>query len=431
MSLQPLSQTQCYFLGVMIDEGFNPTWQHVALSMRLRGRLDAGRVEDVAQQIATRHPLLATRLVYQGGEPFLAPARDPTAGCQLVDLAGAGARELDLYTARRVDEPFDLLDGPLWRLLVVAAGPEETILTFVCHHLVGDGIAAWILVKDFGALYFRTPLDPLPPLYAQFVADERELLLGPAGAARMEYWATALDGAQPRMAIEERPGSDELSSRETVGLLFADDVGEGLVAGARARRVTPLALLCAAMFSALKRASGQQDVLAASVTDIRGARYAGTVGTFSDLVLVRDAAGDDDEQARLKRLRNAFFDGWRCHLPIASLREQLPCFVDPGLTSGNPCDVFLNFIPVRTSSDWFSMLAPYGDYAPEYYALSERIGSPTRRFAPPLLFFSFVHAMQLSGWVDVHRSAALIALAQQVADELPAVATALAAAPTR
>jgi hypothetical protein len=146
-------------------------------------------------------------------------------------------------------------------------------------------------------------------------------------------------------------------------------------------------------------------------------------------MLVRDPPGDEHDPGRLARLRNGYFEGRRAHLPVAHLRERLPCFVDAGRTTTNPCDVFLNFVPVRTDSDWFTLLAPYEATEARYYPLANRIGAPSRRFAAPLLFVSFIHHIELSGSVEVHSADEIASLGRAVAAEIQSAATAFAAAP--
>lgn len=429
-TVSPLSETQRYFLEVIVDEGFDPSWQHICLAIRLTGSLDRARVQDVAARLAQRHPVLCTRLTYRDGEPCLAPCADPTTGCEVTVLQDATERELDLFASGRADAPFDLLSGPLWRLIAVSDGTHRTILAFVSHHLVGDGISAWTLVRDFGALYFGGELTPAPPSYAEFVAEEAALLHGPEAERRLAYWEALLADAQPRLPLPGRPGPGQLGTGRSAHLSLPQGSGGALVAHARARRVTPLALLCDATFSAVRQATTTPGLLAGMITDVRGARFASTVGAFSDLMLVRDQLSlGEAEDGQLARLRNEFFNGMRSHLPVGFLRRQLPALDPARIGPGNPCDLYLNFIPVRTSSDWFAMMEAYADHSPEYHALGHRIGSPSRRFHAPLYFFSFVHAMELAGWVDMQSNPHLEALNEAIVDALQESTTAVATPP--
>jgi hypothetical protein len=421
----PLSSTQRYFLDVIVDEGFDPSWQHICLTLRLDGRLDAERFQDAVAALGERHPILASRLGYVNGEPRLARAEDHGAASEFTVLEGADLRELDLWSSRRADAPFDVLTGPLWRVAAVSDGDGVTLLSFIGHHLVSDGMSSWTLVRDFGAVYSGGELAPAPPAYHEFVAEQEAFAATPEFDRRLEYWEDLLAGGRARIEFADRPSRDELGSGQTAPLRLGPGSGAGLIARARARRVTPLALLSDATFTAVREATGHDGLLAAVVTDIRGARYADTVGAFSDLMLIRDPVGSPaNGQEPLARLRNDFFRSWKAHLPIGRLRSRVSALAG---TAGNPCDLFLNFIPVRTSSDWFALLGPYGGLNPAYHALGHRIGSPSRRFHAPLYFVSFVHAMELEGWVAMQRNPGLRELNTRVAAALERTTTAATA----
>jgi hypothetical protein len=415
----PLGLTQRFFLGTIAEEGFDPTWQHVSLAIETGRELDASRVAEVVAALEARHPMLATRLAYRDGQPCLVDCSGSGRACQVLDLTAATDAEIGMCVAHHLDAPFDLLRGPLWRL-VVARGPRgRSVIVFVCHHLVGDGISTWILLKDFGRLYFGGELDPESEPYREFLRAEDELLESEAVAQRLEYWEGALANVEPRLRVD-RPPADELGVGEMLGLAFEEGAGAALMSNARARRVTPLSLLCGATLAAVKRAAAQQDMLCAVVTDTRGARFTRTVGAFSDLMLVRDPpAGAATESERLTALRNAFFKGWKHHLPIACLRERVPALTAKGPVT-NPCDVYLNFIPVKTSSDWWNLIAPYGDESLQFYVVQQRNPPPTRRMLGPLFFFNYLHARDLGGGVAVRRHDALEELNHAVVAEMRA-----------
>jgi hypothetical protein len=343
----------------------------------------------------------------------------------VLDLRDAGSDDFEIRLSRAVEEPFDLLDGPLWRL-VVALGPGgRNALSFVCHHLVGDIISTWILLKDFGVQYFGGELDPPTEPYAAFAAGQHALRDAPP-AAGLAFWEEYLDGAQPLLRAAGRPGARELAAGTVVPLPCDPVDARALLAKARRMRVLPLSLLTAMTMGGLRRASGQDDLVCGVVTDARGSRFARTVGTFSELMFLRERDGGADERARLATLRNAFFAGYRHHLPVALLRERVACFRAGGRELLNPCDTFLNFFPIATSSDWLALTASYEDPTLNFHRLRHRSPAPARRMLGPLFFFSYMHERHLYGHVAVRRSEALAALngavAGAVADELLALA---------
>jgi hypothetical protein len=411
----PLSLTQSYFHDIILAEGFDPSWQHVATTIETEREFDAGRVAEASAALEARHPLLATRLAYRDDEPRLHDAAGGTSAAVVLDLRDCSSDEFEIHLSRAVEQPFDLLDGPLWRV-VVARGPAgRNALSFVCHHLVGDIISTWILLKDFGLQYFGGELDPPTEPYAAFTAHQHALRDDPP-AADIAFWDQYLDGAQPLLETAERPAVGELAAGAVVPLPFDPVDGGVLLAKARRTRVTPLSLLIAMTMSGLRQATGQLDLVCGVVTDARGSRFARTVGTFSELMFLRERDGEADERTRLTALRNAFFAGWRHHLPVALLRERVACFRESGRAALNPCDAFLNFFPIATSSDWLALTASYEDPTLNFHRLRHRSPSPARRMLGPLFFFSYMHERHLYGSVAVRRGGALAPLNGAVVD---------------
>ncbi|MGO9956732.1 MAG: condensation domain-containing protein, partial [Solirubrobacteraceae bacterium] len=247
----PLSLTQQYFHDIILAEGFDPTWQHVSMTLQTGRRLEPGRVEEVVGRLAARHPLLATRLDYRHGEPVLRQAAGDRSVTVTLDLREASAEEFELRLTRAAEEPFDLLAGPLWRV-VAAQGPDGSgALSFVGHHLVADAISTWIMFKDFGRLYFGEELDPPTEPYATFAADQHAMRDEPP-QARLAYWEEQLDAAEPLLVATSRPSSSELAASAAMPLNPGPIDSRIVLARARATRVTPLALLTAITISGVR-----------------------------------------------------------------------------------------------------------------------------------------------------------------------------------
>ncbi len=411
----PLSLTQRYFHDIILAEGFDPSWQHIAIAVETENAFDAGRVAEVAAELEARHPLLGTRLVYRAGEARLYEATGRTSAAVVLDLGDASRDDFEIRLSRAVDEPFDLLEGPLWRVVVALEPGGRNVLSFVCHHLVGDIISSWILLKDFGLEYFGGESDPPTEPYAVFAADQHAMRDDPP-TSDLAFWEQSLEGAHPLIDTARRPGIGELAAAAVAPLGFEPADGDVLVARARATRVTPLSVLTAITIGGVRHATGQADLVCGVVTDARGSRFARTVGTFSELLFVRERDGEADPQRRLSALRNAFFAGWRHHLPVALLRERIGCFRDGDGVVPNPCDVFVNFVPVATSSDWGAMTAPYRDATLRFHPFRHRTAAPTRRMLGPLFFFVYIHEAYLHGTAVVRRSEEMAPLNRAVVD---------------
>src|SRR5262249_25263063 len=118
--------------------------------------------------------------------------------------AGLPARHRELFVNACVEgesrRPFRLAEEPLVRLLVLRAGPDDHVLSVVCHHAVVDGWSQAIFASELEAAYAatRTGVAPsLPPLPVRAVdagAWQRATLTGARREALIAYWRRTLDG---------------------------------------------------------------------------------------------------------------------------------------------------------------------------------------------------------------------------------------------
>ncbi|MGO9955270.1 MAG: condensation domain-containing protein [Solirubrobacteraceae bacterium] len=426
MTTARLSQTQRYFLDVLLDDGFDPTWQHVTTAFSFPIELDVARAEATVADVVSRHPVLSSRLGHDGAEAVLARSEGPVQ-CAIADLRDRSDDELDLWVSHFCDAPFDLGAGPLCRFAFVR-GAGRTVWALAAHHLVADAASLWLLAKDLILSFFGESLDPPGPAFAEFLAEEEELLSGPVAAERLAYWAEQLAGAPTAVVTDGRPRGRRLSANVVLPLSFAPDAGDALQAEARARRVTPLPLLASHVLAAVKRAAEVDDVLSGVVTDLRGQRYGATVGPFTDVMLVRDRISlQEDESARLAQLRNSFFIGWQQQLPLAFLQDRIPDLGRRPEPGHNPCDVLINFLPAPPAAGWMRIMSVCGTAAPALFFPRHRLAAPAKRFHAPLYIFLFALIERLDGWIYAHRAAELAELNASVAEHLQHSAGALTA----
>lgn len=160
----PLSFTQQYFLNVLVDEGFEPTWQHQVVSFEFPTEFDATRFPDVVRRVGECHSILNTRLSYRDGGAFLDPCDNDTPPYHVFDLRGHSEAELDLVLSRFADSPFDLMHGPLWRI-ALAQVTDKTIFMIVSHHLISDAKSGWLVAQDCILRLFGEEVGPAGPSF--------------------------------------------------------------------------------------------------------------------------------------------------------------------------------------------------------------------------------------------------------------------------
>jgi amino acid adenylation domain-containing protein len=126
-----------------------------SISLRLHGGLNVQALRDAVQGVIARHDALRSAFSPDGGT--LCVAASGAIEVPLVDLSAAD--EADRQRAfqdvldRAVEDPFDLVRGPLLRVQVVRLGPKDHQVIITAHHIVCDGWSTDVIVRDMAALY--------------------------------------------------------------------------------------------------------------------------------------------------------------------------------------------------------------------------------------------------------------------------------------
>src|SRR6476646_1696344 len=144
---RPLSQAQ---RGLWLLLHFDPT--NVAYNSggtgRLRERLDVGAFRRALDALVRRHPGLRTTFPAVDGEPVQRLwARRPVS----LDITDASDWTQEELVARVADEqarPYDLVDGPLFRIHLFSVGPDDHRVVLGFHHLIGDFWSFGILFDE-------------------------------------------------------------------------------------------------------------------------------------------------------------------------------------------------------------------------------------------------------------------------------------------
>ena len=238
------------------------------LAFRLRGPLDAGAMERALQRVCDRHEALRTTITPDGERQRVAPRVE--ARVPLADLAAGyregGEREVAALLERELEEPFDLVEGPLLRVRLFALEPEHHLLVVGFHHLAMDGYSSQLFMQELREFYSAEregrAWDAPPAMQlGEYVAWQREQEAGADMEEAGGYWRRELAGA-PRLELpadHPRGAGGYEGMRESLQL--DGELRAELRAAAARNGATPFTLLLAAWFAFLHRVSGQDDVV--------------------------------------------------------------------------------------------------------------------------------------------------------------------------
>ncbi len=290
----------------------------IPVRFRLLGRLDDTVAREAMQAVLDRHEALRTTFATSSGTLEQVVHETMELSWRVVEVSGETAEERAAEAERiggiEAHTPFDLVAGPLFRVLVARLSDDEAILHLTIHHAVCDGWSVGIIVDDFVEEYtarHRGRSAALPPLEIQFpdyaVWQKQRLAAGELDA-QTEYWRKRLEGMEEMALLTDfrRPAckswQGEILSRALPGALLGRVKALGDAEGAS------LFMVFLAVFATvLHRMTGQTDICIGSPVAGRTLpEVQRVVGVFINTLLYRiDFSGRPTFRELLRRVRGA------------------------------------------------------------------------------------------------------------------------------
>jgi amino acid adenylation domain-containing protein len=328
------------------------------ISLRLKGALDVAALERALGEIRQRHETLRTTFVMEGERPVQRIAPPAPLTLPVVDLSGLSPKEREAEEARLTREetraPFDLAQGPVWRLRLLRLGAQEHVLLSTMHHIVTDGGSVEVLFKELAALYGAfhegrpSPLAELPVQYADFAAWQRRWLEGRALEEQLSYWKQQLAGAPALLELPtDRPRPPVQTYRGDVEPLnLPPELLVSLRTLCQEEKASLFMLLAAAFKVVLARYSGQEDIsVGTPVSNRSRVELEGLIGFFANTLVLRTRlSGAPTFRELLRRVRETTLAAHaRQDLPFEKLVEELQ--PERNLSHGPLFQVMFSLLP--------------------------------------------------------------------------------------
>jgi len=234
--------------------------------------------------------------------------------------------ELALHTFH---QPFDLVQGPLYRVEVLRRAPDDQLIVFAIHHAVADGWTLGILVQDLCAAYVQqrmggpNGLPPVPTSYSAWGAAERAFWQPAELEPRTAFWKSRLTGIRRLWSMPEE--SDIVFvPRRLVSELPAELTGP-VRELARRNGATLFSTLLAAFQVTLSRWTGEADlVVGTPVANRTKPDVRETMGYFSGVVPLRGQVDRDRPfNDHVKIVHQSTVDSFANAIPFAELVHAL------------------------------------------------------------------------------------------------------------
>ncbi|HET9916389.1 MAG TPA: condensation domain-containing protein, partial [Candidatus Binatia bacterium] len=332
----PLSfaQQRLWFLHQLDPKSAN---YNISAAFRLNGNLDIAALQQSFDSLIQRHEALRTSFSIRDGEPMqIVHPASPTA-LSITDLRHVqiSQREhiLERHLQDHASQPFDLDQGPLFRIGVIKISKDEHVLHLSMHHIISDGWSMGVLFKELAALYSAhragksSPLPDLPIQYADYAIWQRDWLQGENLDSELSYWRKQLDGLSTLQLPTDHPRPPAQTYRgSSQSMELAAELSQALKGLSQREGVTLYMTLLAAFQTLLCRYCGQQDIVVGSPIAGRNRQETeGLIGFLVNTLLLRaDLSNNPSFRQLLTRVRQVALDAYdHQEIPFEKLVEEL------------------------------------------------------------------------------------------------------------
>jgi amino acid adenylation domain-containing protein len=311
---------------------------HISMNVRLRGSITPEVLEQSVQEIVRRHEILRTRFGSERGEGFAEVSSEAIVTIRQQDFQRLDAAEQDRHVQQFLEtertRPFNLRQGPLFRVTLLALEPTVSILALTFHRLVADGWSLGIFWKEFALLWEaggdarEARLPTVAVQYLDYVDWQRARLDQGLGEVQRAYWIRQLTGAHPlpelpvdRQRPRVRTFEGSVRSRS-----LSPELSASLAQFCQQQHVTTFVVLYAIFATWLHRYTQESDIVIGSIVSGRRRRELENVmGYCVNTVALRVELSDElTGHELLKQVRRLVVDAYdHQDLPFEEVIEAL------------------------------------------------------------------------------------------------------------
>ncbi|OKP93898.1 non-ribosomal peptide synthetase [Paenibacillus sp. P32E] len=255
-------QRQLWFVSRMKPE-ISAAYTETAI-LRLRGNVNAGRLQTAIHQVIRRHGMLRTRFAEDGSVQYTEPFGDVLSRYALYEAdVDDRSGELPTPLLPETAEAFDLSTDPLIRFGLLHVGKQDHMFVVQAHHIVADGWSFIRILEEISGYYTeqdRYRVAEAVPFSA--FADWQRRISSEESLRAREYWSAKLSAPVTDLIFPASNGLGNTSAR--LGRRIRKVIDSRLTADLKAycrQNGTSLYMLMLATYNVLlSRISGLQDI---------------------------------------------------------------------------------------------------------------------------------------------------------------------------
>ena len=312
---------------------------HICCLIELRGVITRQSCEAALQRVVERQEVLRLSFLPGKGRPVQMIRQSSEPNFRFREMASAQRHEDAVEDIAReiFSAPFDLVQGPLYRVDLLRQAADHHILVFAIHHAIADGWTLGVFVQDLCLAYVQGllgqpgGLPPLPLTYAAWGATERVFWQPAQLEQRAAFWKSKLAGSSRLWSSLEGP---ETASGTPYRLVshFPAELADAAKALARTSGATLFSTLLAVFQVTISLWTGEQDLLVGTPVANRSTQgVRETMGYCAGIVPLRGQVDADRPFVdSLSAVHQATLESFANAMPFAELVPALGDLSAPG-----------------------------------------------------------------------------------------------------
>jgi hypothetical protein len=175
---------------------------HICCLIEVQGLLTERECRAALQLVVDREEVLRLSVLPGRERPLQMVRKSGGINFAVREVADARPEATEELAAEIFRAPFDLVQGPLYRVVDLRRTANDHVLVFAIHHAIADGWSLGIFVEELFAAYLQgitgsfEALPPVPQTYAAWGAAERAFWKPEMLEQRIEFWKTKLAGSR-------------------------------------------------------------------------------------------------------------------------------------------------------------------------------------------------------------------------------------------
>lgn len=192
----PLSDNQQRLWIITQQNNSDPSY-NLQLTYHLEGEINTDVFKRSIALLFERQHTVFSVFRQKDGVPYLSIVPRPVIVTDIdftnnpKELAGS---KIELFISEQSRTPFDLVNGPLYRLNLIKESDQSYFLSFTIHHLIFDGFSRRIFIQDLSRIYNNlinggTDESEPPKFHSyDFAAQEKKTVSAERELKHVEYW---------------------------------------------------------------------------------------------------------------------------------------------------------------------------------------------------------------------------------------------------